>query len=209
MSYYKGYILWINIPKGLFMEDTNNKSFKIRFKFITGEEFEAEGTPEFIESQRAVFLQLTKNQALSQEPISNQQSHTGRSATVLQPATQPKTPIFAGKRLWEQISTIGAGNLPVLRKKTHTTPQEGALILLAVAKELQNQEGGLNALSLSRALQHSGFTNTGRLDRLLAPLTEQGYLTSQGSKRSRKYILTPQGLTRAFVLATKKAGESL
>lgn len=40
------------------MTESNEKNVKIRFKFRSGEEFEAEGSPEFIESQRAQFLQL-------------------------------------------------------------------------------------------------------------------------------------------------------
>ena len=39
------------------IDNTNNK-VKIRFKFRSGEEFEAEGTPDFIEKQRSDFLQL-------------------------------------------------------------------------------------------------------------------------------------------------------
>lgn len=189
------------------MENTNNKSFKIRFKFITGEEFEAEGTPEFIESQRAVFLQLTQK-AKTTAPNAKYDSNPQAGSTPMPQALADHS-VFTGKRLWEQITQLGPDNLPTLRKKARTSPQEGALLLLAAAKELQGQEGGLNALSLSRALQASGFSNIGRLDRLLAPLAEQGYLTSLGSKRSRKYILTQPGLTRAFVLASKKAGESL
>ena len=194
------------------MEETANKSFKIRFKFTTGEEFEAEGTPEFIESQREVFLKLTQQKG-RQDPsslqITNPAVQLGETPSFQTSALQKSSPIFAGKRLWDQVTQEGEDNIPVLRKRGHTSPQEGALLLLAAAKELQNREGGISAISLSRALQHSGFNNTGRLDRLLAPLIEQGYLTSQGSKRSRKYLLTQPGLTRAFVLATKKAGETL
>ena len=40
------------------MEQDAEQKVKIRFKFRSGEEFEAEGTPDFIERQRAQFLQL-------------------------------------------------------------------------------------------------------------------------------------------------------
>ncbi len=40
------------------MAETNENKVKIRFKFKSGEEFEAEGNPDFIEKQRANFLQL-------------------------------------------------------------------------------------------------------------------------------------------------------
>ena len=197
------------------MNETNSKSFKIRFKLITGEEFEAEGTQEFIDSQRTMFLELSQRQPHANTPrFSTDLQQPGSMPepfpkTYLPGISQPDTAIFTGKRLWEQVVQLTAENLPILRKKAHTSPQEGALLLLAALQELRGDKGGLNAISLSRALQQSGFADIGRLDRLLAPLIELGYLTSQGSKRSRKYMLTQPGLTRAFVLASKKAGESL
>lgn len=40
------------------MSDNSEHKVKIRFKFRSGEEFEAEGSPDFIEKQRADFLQI-------------------------------------------------------------------------------------------------------------------------------------------------------
>ena len=40
------------------MTDNQQDKVKVRFKFRSGEEFEAEGNPDFIEKQRADFLQL-------------------------------------------------------------------------------------------------------------------------------------------------------
>lgn len=40
------------------MSEDNDNKVKIRLKFRSGEEFEAEGTPSFIEKQRSEFLQL-------------------------------------------------------------------------------------------------------------------------------------------------------
>ncbi|MBR3632430.1 MAG: hypothetical protein IKN49_05185 [Elusimicrobiaceae bacterium] len=40
------------------MEQSSNDKVKIRFKFRSGEEFEAEGSPDFIDKQRSDFLQL-------------------------------------------------------------------------------------------------------------------------------------------------------
>ena len=42
-----------------------DKTQKIRFKFANGEEFEAEGSPDFVEKQRDYFLSLIKKKPLS------------------------------------------------------------------------------------------------------------------------------------------------
>ena len=44
------------------MSQETEQKVKIRFKFRSGEEFEAEGNPDFIERQRAQFLYLIGKQ---------------------------------------------------------------------------------------------------------------------------------------------------
>ncbi len=71
-------------------ENEQNKA-KIRLKLRSGEEFEAEGSPDFIEKQRAEFLQLIGKPAKTQETEWTDLSATKpvrRSAHRL-PATRP------------------------------------------------------------------------------------------------------------------------
>ncbi len=196
---------------------------KIRFKLPGGEEFEAEGSVEFIEAQRDYFLQLIGHDSKPQQGESGTNVREDQLVTgMLSPGTSPTafqtspitnladstagTPsshLFSSHtRLWEQLLEQ-EGDSVFLRRKLHLPAQEAALILLAGGKEVLHKNR-CTALWLSRALGKSGFT-TGRLDRLLAPCIQLGWLQSQGSKRSRLYTLTESGLARAFVLAEKKA----
>lgn len=210
------------------MTDDKNDVHKIRFKFANGEEFEAEGSLDFVEKQRDYFLSLVKKKpltaSLSVPAISRRLAAVDTSAThlparedssvsgTLTPAISSPTSsqhaatsanaAFSGGQLWEQLLLQEGDNL-YLRRKFHLPPDEAALILLAGGKELLAKPG-CSALWLARALEKSGFS-VGRLDRLLAPALKLNFLLCQGAKRSRLYILTPTGLAHAFVVAEKKA----
>lgn len=199
------------------MTESTEKTLKIRFRFPGGEEFEAQGTLEFIEKQRNYFLSLIGKQQPSQ--------YTGAASIPTAPSTiqpfQAENPIpspshpapsaaqeaFPAKRLWEKLFKE-EGEEVVLRRKMRLEPQEAALLLLAAARVLLNKPE-CKALTLSQMLQKSGFTNIGRLDRLLQPDVANGYLQSNGAKRGRVYLLTNAGFARAFVQAEKLAGELL
>ena len=211
----------------------NDKNFKIRFRFPNGEEFEAEGNRDFIEQQRNYFLSLIgKHQAaraISLEPAAKRlgtlppvapnpalaaasaRPNQAPSADLSLPPAEraeasPAANAFPALRLWERILKED-GDIVVLRKRMRLSAQEGALLLLAGARVLLKQPA-CTALNLSRALKKSGF-DEGRLDRLLAPDIKNGHITSDGSKRSRMYLLTNEGFARSFVLAEKLGAESL
>ena len=205
------------------MTNENKDSQKIRFKFANGEEFEAEGTPDFIEKQRDYFLTLVKKKPLTStapltgiiredtsvsgtltQPFSSLSSYEkrGLSSSAVPSEALPTTNNSFSNHLWEQL--LGQeGDILFLRRKLRLSPTEGALLLLAGGRELLKKPG-CSALWLSRALEKSGFS-VPRLDRLLAPVLSLGYLQSEGIKRSRLYALTPAGLAHTFVLAEKKA----
>lgn len=89
------------------MTENNEKNVKIRFKFRSGEEFEAEGSPEFIESQRAQFLQLIGKE--------------GRAAATARPsAPRPQTRAFSA--LEAQPNTPPAADFPPLSNPTPAFP---------------------------------------------------------------------------------------
>lgn len=197
------------------MPEDAEKTLKIRFRFPGGEEFEAEGTQEFIEKQRNYFLDLIGKQPKQSTTPAASRASTPPSATFtsaqqagpLPPASTPVQEAFPAKRLWETLLKE-EGSEVILRRKMRLAPQEAALLLLAGARVLLNQ-AECKALSLSQMLQKSGFTTAGRLDRLLQQETNNGYLQSEGVKRGRVYRLTNAGFARAFVLSEKLAGELL
>lgn len=199
------------------MENTENEKLKIRFKFSSGEEFEAEGPREFIEQQRAFFLSLTgrKPQVIHNAPPTPRQRPTyplNPPANTFAPApTQAQTPPPAVPpqpaaplaTLWERLFKQEDGVLVFRRKSRLLTAPTAALVLLAAAKILR-KEDEFSALHLSKALRKSGYAE-GRLDRLLLSEMRAGSLTSVGSKRGRAYKLSGEGFARAAVLAEKIA----
>ena len=194
-----------------------NKS-KIRFRFSGGEEFEAEGTQAFIEQQRNFFLSLINqtqiktstqfNNKLAIDPNLKQDPKASIPATstplltkVSHPQTNPEPEEASPLRLWEPILKE-EGAFVVLRKKYKISVQESAYLILAGMRVLL-KKNECSALELSRALKASKIDIPNRLDRLLAGEIQQGYLFSQGAKRSRTYKLTDSGFAKAFVLAEK------
>lgn len=77
-------------------EDTDNK-VKIRFKFKSGEEFEAEGSPEFIEKQRADFLQIIgKDRARTGKSTASSAVGFPGTNTAVAPLSQAAAPAGIG-----------------------------------------------------------------------------------------------------------------
>lgn len=199
------------------MENTDNEKLKIRFKFSSGEEFEAEGPREFIEQQRAFFLSLTgrKPQVIHNAPAAPRPRPTyplNPPASAPMPTESPtQTPVPAVQAqpatplntLWERLFKQEDGVLVFRRKSRLLTAPTAALVLLAAAKILR-KEDEFSALHLSKALRKSGYAE-GRLDRLLLSEIRAGSLTSVGSKRGRAYKLSGEGFARAAVLAEKIA----
>ena len=200
------------------------ENLKIRFRLPNGEEFEAEGPQEFIDSQRTYFLNLVGRTQLaeeqSQRPMQPAEAHPlraelSRTPAALRTASVPEQAAFPPfkttspvdkKRLWEQLLKR-EGELLLLRRKSRISVREAAMLILAGAKHLLGIDS-YRAILLSKSLQSSGFEIV-RLDRLLADDIKESYIAAQGSKRSRSYQLTPAGFARAFVLAEKRVGETL
>ena len=233
------------------MAENDLNKVKIRLKLRSGEEFEAEGSPDFIEKQRAEFLQLIGKQGKNISGTDWVAAPAPRAyprkpglkpaepQNVVQPLTQPQTepnpypatgitppgvaaaehirptPPFptatnsaekANTALWEQIIRVDDGLVILRRKSRLLSAETAALLLIASAKVLLNEQNGYSALSLSKSLAKSGYGG-GRLDRVLTAEMRQGTIQASGSKRSRAYLLSNEGFARAYVLANKIAGE--
>lgn len=200
------------------MSSENNKFQKVRFRLTGGEEFEAEGTLDFINRQYQAFLSLIgkekelKNFHRPTFPIktdktipANNSHEPARDPFTIQAALERKSisaesPYLPLCEIWEKIFQK-EDEVLFFKKKPRIPATEAALMILGGVESLLKIKE-YSALQLSRALHRSGFSIT-RLDRLLGQEIKIGYISSQGSKRSRLYQLTPQGQARAFVLAEK------
>ncbi len=172
------------------MNNSTDTALKMRFRLPNGEEFEAEGPREFIESQRNYFLALIGQTAKPQPP-----SNTLRLSPI-----KEHTETY----LWERLLREDEGIL-VLRRRTKLSMAEIAEILIAGARILLKKEG-YSALELAKSLKASGIEG-GRLDRALSSEIQNGRLIAQGSKRSRTYRLSEEGFARALIMAEKLSKE--
>lgn len=145
------------------MAEEAEKTLKIRLRFSGGEEFEAQGTQEFIEQQRNYFLNLIGKQKQAAQAVYQPDRHPAASFAAPQhpqPPEQDKQPsavqeAFPAKRLWEKLFKEENG-LVILRRKMRLEAHEAALLLLAAARVLLNQPD-CKALDLAKMLQKSGF----------------------------------------------------
>ena len=181
---------------------TAENNLKIRFRLLNGEEFEAEGSQSFIEQQRSYFLTLIgKEGNLSIAPAAPTQPAINTQTVLSSMPIQARPDDLSPIRLWERILRE-EGNVVAFRKRHKLSPQEAVLLILAGSRVLLHKQS-CSALEVSRALKLSNINANGRLDRMLAGEIQQGYLSSEGAKRSRVYSLTERGVARAFVLAEK------
>lgn len=160
------------------MTDTMN--YKLRIKHPSGAEFEAEGPPEFILSEKEGFLdRLAK-------PKDN-------------PATDKTPPETGHGGDWSEIVETKNG-ITILRNK-HPGVKAGAaaLLILAAEKQLKGSQE-MSAITLSKAVKTSGYAPE-RLDRLLTRAIKEGLVKASGTKRNRAYHITDKGLETAWLEA--------
>lgn len=206
------------------MTDSPDSKLKVRWKFRSGEEFEAEGSRDFIENQRLYFLSLIGKQP-SVQPVKASEGFSRDLNRSVIPATptdsfdpyipavqrhmrKPETPALGLETtpLWERLIKTEEGIVVLRRKHRMLTPDSAGLLLIAAAKALLKADDGYSALNLSKSMKKSGY-DEGRLDRVLLPELKAGAITSIGSKRSRAYKISDEGFARAFVLAEKLGEE--
>lgn len=184
------------------MNNTTEPILKMRFRLPNGEEFEAEGTREFIEKQRNYFLALIgQNKAAEQASLFTNTVSSGHSQQIVAPPPNNVSAMHTESVLWERLFKEDGSTL-ILRRKTKLSLQDLASLILAAAAILLHNHT-YSALELSRSLKACGWSGEGRLDRILASEIQAGRLVGEGAKRGRTYKLTDEGSAKAFVLAEK------
>ena len=159
-------------------------NYKLRLKAPSGAEFEAEGPADFIQSEKACFLQSI----LAESAIAPQaHEDNGRAQKA---AGEQK------QGFWDKIITVKNGSMNLRLKSPGIRAAEAALILLAANRAL-NQSEDLSAIVLSRALRTSGY-QPDRIDRLLSREIRAGKATASGTKRNRTYRITQRGLEAIY-----------
>ncbi len=164
---------------------------KLRLRFPNGLEFEALGPEEFIKEQLQAFLNQKADIQESQKPA---------PLHYTRPAAAPENDLASIE--WGKIAEISGENL-LLRSKLETLGQEAeaCLVLIAASKNLANNPRP-SALQLARWLRKSGYPIV-RIDRTLQNVSRNGDILASGSRRGRKYELSPTGKLKAFLIAEK------
>ncbi|MBI5200205.1 MAG: hypothetical protein HY925_01350 [Elusimicrobia bacterium] len=152
----------------------------MRLKLASGAELEAEGSPEFVESERRAFLEEARPKA------SGKNQESGYDAPE-----------------WEQLLDTKSGALQLRAKPHGRSEKDACLILLAGAAALLNIAKP-TAAQLAKWLRASGYP-IGRIDRVLADALTKGELLASGSRRARRYELTGPGRAKAFLLAADRS----
>lgn len=152
---------------------------RLRIRLPSGAELEAEGTPEFIASERREFAALQAPRALSGAPESG--------PGAIEPA-------------WDELIELGGPNIQLRAKLGGGgTERDACLVLIAASRSLLRTPKP-TAAQLARWLRASGYP-VGRVDRAIQPALAKGDILASGSRRARRYELSGPGLAKAFRLA--------
>ena len=160
-------------------------NYKLRLKDPSGAEFEAEGPADFVQNEKACFLEAMR---LKIAPAP--QAEAGPLDSGQKPQGEPED------SFWEKIVAIRNNSLSLRFKSPEICAADAALLLLAANRAL-NQSEDMSAIALSKALRSSGY-QPDRLDRLLSKEIKAGKASASGTKRNRTYRITPKGLEKIY-----------
>jgi hypothetical protein len=169
---------------------------RLRLKLPDGSELEAEGTESFVERQRDDFLARRPGMpaAVAAPPSAPE---------LIAPISGPPMGLPAEPRVaWDAI-TEQRGAVLTLRAKlpAPASERDACLVLLACSHRILNNPKP-TATQLAKWLRSSGYP-VGRMDRALEGAVTAGQILSSGSRRSRRYELTPSGRLKALILADR------
>ena len=157
----------------------DNNQHRIRIKLPNGAEIEAAGSPEFVRTEREVFLAEQRTPKQAQD-----------AAAEAGPA----------RLAWDQIIESKGLNIQLRAKlKDNKNNKDACLVLLAAAHKVLNQSKP-TAAQLAKWLRSSGYP-VQRVDRAISEAIEKGEIMASGSRRARRYELTGPGRLKAFLLA--------
>lgn len=154
---------------------------RLRLRWPSGAEFEAEGPAEFIQEQQKRFLA----------------DLSGAPQAAALPSEERSLPQIH----WEAVVERRGRLLQLRAKLPGASQQEACLVLMAASQKLLNEPKPA-AGQLTKWLRSSGYPVL-RLDRALQETVAGGLILSSGSRRARRYELTAPGRMKAFILANQ------
>jgi hypothetical protein len=164
---------------------------------IGDNEFEAEGSPEYVQQQFQDWKELVKL-AVSMAPA---------PAAAAQP-TAVNNGAAAQAEAKPNLANVDADLTKIMRMDGRyisltaraASVHDAVLILLYGQKAMRNNESVTGTELLSGLASTGGFGSP-RLDRILDKLADDGDVMSFGERRGKKYRLTNTGLAKARAIA--------
>jgi|GEM_PF-3988120 len=174
--------------------------FKLRIRMSDGQEFEAVGTPEFINDEKSKFLgQMTPNANI--QPAIRPFAPLPQTAQPVIPIPEPSKMPY--NELGDMWLCLGMENgIPYIRQPGDLPMTDAALLIIKAA----GKDMAALALTITNGLRRSGYQPQ-RLDRMLQDEIKVGRLLADGTKRGRTYKLTELGQARAHMLIQKLSGK--
>jgi hypothetical protein len=177
--------------------------FKLRLK-IGANEFEAEGSQEYVESERDIFLETIGSAKQDEDdPGAAGADELGRVPPGgvngdQPPATTIDFPRADMQKLARQEKdAITLTALP----SAEETKEEDAFVLLLLAHKVMRGVDNVPSDDLMEGMNHSGVP-VGRLDTLAKNKKLKGLVLKTGRKRGTTYRLANTGITKAKEIAT-------
>jgi hypothetical protein len=165
------------------------KECRVRLRWPSGAEFEAEGTAEFVARESKDFLLNLQASASAPAGLGAAPSPEGRRG-------MPQAPEIA----WDAILEAKGRVLQLRAKLPGGKNERDACLVLMIAARQRLHEAKPTATQLAKWLRRSGYP-VGRMDRALQDAVAQGEILASGSRRARRYELTSSGRLKALLLA--------
>jgi hypothetical protein len=182
--------------------------FKLRLK-LGSDEFEAEGSQEYVEKQRDIFLE---RHGQHEDKRKEEQHHDSKSGAkppaekTPAPGAPPKPP--APQDL--PVSAEAMGKIVGVKDDVVTltlmpggdNAEADSLLLILLGHKILRNEDLIQAEDLLKGMTQSGFPNVDRLDRVTKNI-DSSHVSSVGNRRGKKYRLLNPGIAKAKELAEK------
>jgi hypothetical protein len=161
---------------------------KLRLRWPSGAEFEAEGPAELVSREGRDFAQALQG--------------AGQAASLPTDGSAPAARRALGEPriAWDEILELKGRALQLRSKLGAGKTEHDACLVLMAAAQKKLQEAKPTATMLAKWLRRSGYP-VGRMDRALQDAVAQGEILASGSRRARRYELTASGRLKALLLA--------
>lgn len=169
--------------------------FRLKVKVETNE-FDAEGTKEFVEEQYQRFLDALSAGKTAHEVARNGQSNPILGAVATGPLANGGPIVLDGM---DRIFRTDANVISLSARPQGGDRELDAILLLLYGHKQLRAAEVVSADDLLAGLKRSGYT-VQRADRLVARGEREGVVNKSGVRRGSRYRLTNPGLTRAQAL---------